>query len=316
VIPPHLEFKRLKRTVTVERVLAAEGLTATLNRRGNRLVGPCPLHGGDNPHAFVVDRDKNLWYCFTRCSTGGDVVDLVRRLGHRDYAETAHYLASLAAVPSANHAPPVKRSPSPPAGSFRPFTRRLPLDHAAPFLRDKGIRPATARRFEAGAYHGSGFCAGSVAVRLHDAAGRPLGYAARRLATEQARRHGKWKLPPRLPKSCLLYGLHRCASTLAATGVVLVECPWGVMRLAQLRVPAVALLGVHMTEHQRRLLAAAPRVVLLLDGDTAGREATRRIHGALAPITDVRDVYLPDGLDPDDLPDGQLLERIRPLFLP
>lgn len=76
-------FRLLKQRVTIDQVLAAEGVLEGLNRRGNRLVGCCPLHGGDNPRAFVVDLEKGTWYCFTRCGGGGDIVELVRRFGQR-----------------------------------------------------------------------------------------------------------------------------------------------------------------------------------------------------------------------------------------
>ncbi len=76
--PPFIAFSHLKRRVSIEAVLNAEGLATSLKRRGQRLVGPCPVHGGDNPQAFVVDLARDLWYCFTRCQGGGDVVELVR----------------------------------------------------------------------------------------------------------------------------------------------------------------------------------------------------------------------------------------------
>jgi hypothetical protein len=53
------------------------------------------VHGGDNPHAFVVDLTKDLWYCFTRRQGGGDVVELVRRMHRVGYRQCAHYLATL-----------------------------------------------------------------------------------------------------------------------------------------------------------------------------------------------------------------------------
>ncbi len=318
MIPSHLSFDRLKRSVTVQRVLAAEGLTRSLKRRGSRLVGPCPLHGGDNPNAFVVRLDKSLWYCFTRCDAGGDVVELVRRLRHGDYRDAARYLASLAAThvepECGSWGPGSAPSPSPSTGSFRPYTRRLHLDPSAAFLAAKGIHSATARSFAAGAYYGPGFCAGCVAVRLHDPDGHPLGYAARRLDAELAHRLGKWKLPPRLPKSSLLYGYHRSAEAFAERGGILVEGPWGVMRLAQLGLPAVALLGTHLSQQQRRLLTAAHRLLLMLDGDPAGRRATWRLREQLAAVTDVRHVNLPDAHDPDDLADDQLRACASPLF--
>jgi len=53
--PPVLTFSHLKRSVSIETVLNAEGLTTVLKQRGQQLVGPCPVHGGDNPHAFVLN---------------------------------------------------------------------------------------------------------------------------------------------------------------------------------------------------------------------------------------------------------------------
>jgi len=303
VIPPQLEFRRLKRTVSIARVLADKGWLSRMRTRGPSLVGPCPLHGGDNPGAFVVHREKNLWHCFTGCDAGGDVVELARRLQGGSYTAAALYLASLAPAPAAPAAPaPSLGQSMPRARSFRPFTKRLWLDPKAPFLRKKGIWPQTARSFDVGAFHGHGMLSGCIAVRLFDPRGQPLGYAGRRLDHEQAVIDGKWKFPYGLPRNTLLYGYHR-VPRLQKRGVVLVECPWGALRLHQLGIPAVALLGTHMSPRQRALLNEVPRVVLLMDGDEPGRSAARAISQRF-PVSVVVD--LPDGLDPDDLSDHEL----------
>lgn len=310
--PPHLDFRYLKQRVSIEQVLANNSVTEGFRRRGDRLVGPCPIHGGDNPRAFVADLERNTWFCFSRCGRGGDIVELVRLLGHPDYREAACYLASLVGQRSTLLPGPPQRSSTPQAG-FRPFTRRLPLDPGAPMLARKGIEPATARRFEAGTYHGRGFLRGCLGVRLHDSAGRPIGYAGRRLDEQQVRQFGKWKMARRLPKSRLLYSWHRVVRALPMT-LIVVEDPWSVMRLFQLGLPAVSLLGIHLSEHQRCLLSEVPHVILMLDGDEAGREATRRILRELGQYVTVAVVSLPDGLDPDDLSDDRLLALLRPLF--
>ena len=179
----------------------------------------------------------------------------------------------------------------------------------------KGIGAQTARHFEAGGYPGPGFLQGCVAIRLHDPHGRPLGYAGRRLDPVQARHAGKWKFPPGLPKRKLLYGFHRLPSPLPQ-GLAVVECPWGVMRLAQIGIPAVALLGIHLSRTQLQLLAQIPRLVLMLDGDPAGRAASAQIADILNPYTwtSVHRIDLPPGLDPDDLDDLELSRRLLPLL--
>ena len=329
MIATHLDFKLLKQTVSISQVLAAKGLTNHFKKRGDKLIGPCPIHGGDNPSAFVVSISKNLWYCFSGCRAGGDVVDFVRRLDRLSYRETALRLASLASLaslspPSAsashscrNTAPsdakphtdpqPRKEISSSRLQPFRPYTRRLFLDHDSPFLQHKGISKATARTFEAGAYHGLDFLQDCIGVRLHDPSGNPLGYLGRRLDHQQAMTYGRWKLPTLLPKRHILYGLHRVANLLRR-GLCIVECPWGVMRRHQLGVPVVA----HLSATQRQLLTNAAKIVILLDGDSTGRLASLQIKQALIDTTEVQLSDIPDGLDPDDLSDQQLKSLLSP----
>jgi len=306
MIPPHLDFRLLKRLVSIEQVLADQGLLAGLRCVGASLVGTCPLHGGDNPSAFVVHRARNLWRCFTVCRTGGDVVDLVLRLHDGGYHHAALYLARLAGSRASSPSAIAPLVATPPVRPFRPFTRSLPLDPNVSFLADKGILPQTALRFEVGAFYGRGMLADCVAVRLHDPEGQPMGYAGRRLDGAD-RQRGKWVFPPALPRSRLLYGYHRIYTDQRRWGLVVVECPWGVLRLAQLAIPAVALLGTQLSEPQRALLLTLPRVILLLDGDQAGSKAALEIRERL-PRVDI--VELPDGSDPDDLSDRDLAQSL------
>jgi DNA primase len=312
MIPPHLRFSRLKRLVTIEQVLAHRGLLGRMRRHRDSLSGPCPIHCGDNRRAFVVSRSRNLWRCFTRCDAGGDIIELVRQLDQCSYLQVADYLSSLAGEP---HQPLSSGErihlPSRP---FVPFRRRLPLDPEADFLRQKGIRPQTARRFETGLYRGRGFLQNAIGVRLHDPNGDPLGYAARRLDPQQIRHYGKWKFPPRLPKNRLLYNFHR-VRPLNPDVAVLVECPWAVMRLDQIGIPAVALLGIHLSSEQRQLLLPTPRLIVMMDADPAGKTAASRICQCMCTHPNLSVASISDGLDPDDLTDEQLQAALQPFLL-
>lgn len=302
MIPPHLDFKILKRRVSFEQVLTDKALLGQLRRRTGRLVGPCPLHRGDNPNAFVIDLQKNLWRCFTGCDAGGDVVEFLRRLDGKTYRQTAEYLARLARVLP----PSVPPEPETPLKSFRPFLHRLRLQTDVNFLWKKGILPETARRFEAGLYRNQGFLKGCIGVRLHNPAGSPLGYAGRRLDPQLAARFGKWKFPPRLPRNQLLFNFHRIRSKLPTSTLVLTECPWSVMRLHQIDVPAVAMLGIHLSGPQEQLLRSASRVVFLFDGDSAGSKAAAKLKPRIESFAEVAIACVPHGLDPDDLSDHKL----------
>ena len=309
MIPRHLDFRHLKRIVSIEKVLASKGLLDRLERRGDRWVGPCPIHCGDNPHAFTIHRQRNIWKCFTRCDAGGDVVELTRRLEGGSYKAAASCLADLAqaTAPHRHARPPMDSRPS----TFHPFTRELPLDPDDRFLAHKGIRPTIARHYQVGAFHGRGMLARCIAVRLFDLEGVPIGYAGRHLDPHTAKTRGKWKLPSGLPRNSLLYGYHHTVHHLNR-GVVLVEGPWGVLRLAQLGIPAIALLGAHLSPKQQSLLHDLPRVVLLMDGDETGRSAAKKIRQRLP---NSRVVDLPEGQDPDDLTNQELVEVGHHLFL-
>ena len=189
---------------------------------------------------------------------------------------------------------------------FTAFTRTLRLEPRSAWLQAKGIEEDTARRWEVGAWVGGGMLSGCVAVRLHDPQGHPLGYAGRRLDPASAAARGKWVFPPRLPKSSLLYGMHR----VHGRRVVVTECPWGVLRLAQLGIDAVGLLGVGLSGLQREHFACFDQVIALMDGDAAGRAASRSLARTLGAAV----VELPDGMDPDDLGDAELSEKLLPFL--
>lgn len=311
-----MDFNLIKRRISIAAVLENKGYLSSLRKRGGDLVGPCPVHGGDNPNAFVVNLDKNLWYCFTGCQSGGDVIELVRRLDRLSYAETARYLARLdrnSADRSVNdwetdlsHPLKSKQTVQP---LFKPYLKQLRVQPDTPFLVKKGILPTTASLFEAGAYHGRGMLAGCIAVRVHDCAGHALGYAGRRLDPLQIDAYGKWVFPKGLPKKRILYNYHRLSSRWVHP-LVVVECPWGVMRLAQLGIPAVALLGVTLSRQQVEYLRNRSKIVLLLDGDTAGQRASKTITKQLKQYSiNTSCVFLPSEIDPDDL-DNKALQNL------
>lgn len=304
-----LQFDTLKKTVPIPAVLDDKGLLDTFTRLGDRLVGPCPIHGGDNPNAFVVSLNKNLWYCFTGCN-GGDLIDLVRRLDGKNFQQTLHYLRTLAGSRQSRFPLP-QTSPKP----FTPFRRKLPLDHCFPWLQQKKITPATAALFDVGAYHGKGFLADSIGIRLHDLHAHPIGYLARRLRPAVIKKYGKYQFPPNFPKSTTLYNYHRIARPLP-NRMVITECPWGVMRLHQLNIPAVALLGIQLAESQCDLLAHVKNIVLMLDGDDAGMKATRRLKMELQSRGNntIHSICLSAGADPDDLTDHELRAELSPFF--
>lgn len=289
-------------------MLDTYNLSSLLKQRGEMLIGPCPIHGGDNLTAFRVNLTRGIWNCFTACG-GGDTVDLlcqIEKCSKTVAAKILRRMIKTSAIPKSaevesNHHVTAKNL-------FRPFRRTIPLNPTAPFLQqNKAITVETAKRFEAGLPDPkSSFLQGTIAVRLHDMQGHPLGYCGRRLHPETIFTWGKWRFPKNFPKGKMLYNAHRALAA-RHRGLVLVECPWAAMRLTQAGISSVvALLGTTLTQNQLDWIRQAPAVVLLLDGDQAGRSAARKIARLLKPHTSIIIHNLLPDQEPEDLSDQDL----------
>ena len=102
------EIKRLKREVSIERLVEARGVK--LKRHGADLVGLCPFHEDHSP-SLVVSPEKNLWNCLGACGKGGSVIDWVMRAEGVSFRHAVELLKQehlpLAARPAG---PPPKKS--------------------------------------------------------------------------------------------------------------------------------------------------------------------------------------------------------------
>jgi DNA primase len=310
---PDYSFRYLKAKVGIGAILSHYRLDLHLKRHGDQLFGPCPLHGGDNKTAFRVNLGRGLWRCFTACG-GGDQVDLIRKIEHCSYGEAARHLHRIA---TASQKTLRAISPSIPLSeqAFTPFTQSLALKPRCHFLQNiKKILPSTAARFEAGTCRSSNFLKNMVAVRLHDINGNPLGYCGRRLDPNEVSRFGKWRFPKNFPKARILYNAHR-AHRFQNQGIVIVECPWAVMRIAQAGFPhAVALLGTSLSQVQINWLSNAKFILLMLDGDPAGHTAAATIANNLGVAIKLLQYRLPENMEPEDLPEPYLRSLLRLYF--
>lgn len=308
-----IPLKDLKKQVGIGQMLEAYNLCGRLKHHGDQLIGPCPLHRGDNPTAFRVHLARGIWNCFTACG-GGDIVELICRIEKCSKACAAHILRRMVTTTALSM--PLGTDSHPHGAttktSFPPFRRPIPLNPRVPFLQDKkGITVKTATRFQCGLPDPkSTFLRGTVAVRLHDVHSNPIGYCGRRLDPLAISHRGKWRFPTHFPKGQMLYNAHRALAA-RHRGIVLVECPWATMRLTQAGIPGVvALLGTTISKTQLAWLARAPAVLLLMDGDQAGSTAARTIAKTLCRLTMVRIHELPPEQEPEDLSDDDLASLV------
>jgi DNA primase len=99
-----------------------------------------------------------------------------------------------------------------------------------------------------------------------------------------------------------LFNLHRAAAAAQPT-VVVVEGFFDCLKVHQAgTAPVVALMGtVLYPSQQRALLEHFQSVILMLDGDAAGRHATATIAAQLQPHVSVHVIHLPELVQPDQL---------------
>jgi len=121
-------FAQVRQAITLSSyVETVVGARLRNSGRPGRFAGPCPVHGGDNPTAFTIDDEKGLWYCFTRCQTGGDIFSLWCALNPSGTKKDA--LVALADV--AGVTLPERNRPTRPDDLFRVMSKAARLFHDA-----------------------------------------------------------------------------------------------------------------------------------------------------------------------------------------
>lgn len=295
-----MEMDELKQRLSIEEVLNYYGI-ANLKKSGNSLHGSCPIHRGDNPGAFNVSLDKNLWNCFTHCG-GGPVIDLIMKIEN-----ISLYEAILRAEQMIGGCK-VKKKESIRAETVKknkPLEFRLTLDPAHPYLKKRGIKFETAKYFGIG-YCNYGILKGRIAIPIYDEKARLVAYCGRAINDEKLR----YKFPKGFRKNLVLYNYHNVKDT-KEKEIVVVEGYFDLYRVYQAGYACVAIMGGSISEVQEQLLVSLnKKLVLMFDGDKAGRKATKKAIGLLKGKVDFRVLHLRNDIQPDDLTEAQIKDLL------
>ena len=73
------------------------GYVSDLKKSGRAYKALCPFHNERTP-SFTVDPERGRWHCFGACSTGGDVIEFVRRIERVEFPEALRICAQRAGV--------------------------------------------------------------------------------------------------------------------------------------------------------------------------------------------------------------------------
>jgi DNA primase len=305
-----LDFQQIKRAIPLGAVLRHYGWRC-VRRHGGRLQGRCPIHRGQRADAFHVDLRQNGFHCFA-CQAHGDVLSLVAAMERCSLRQAALWLAERFGVESpgcgGGGSPPEPQRIREKETARAPlrFTLR-PVDSRHAYLKQRGIGAETAAAFGAGYYAGPGGLAGRLVIPVHDAGGQRVAYAGRAITGQTP----KYKLPAGFPKSQVLFNLHRAVAH-GARCVIVVEGFFGCMKVHQAGQPSVvALMGCCLSAAQEDLLVRHfERVVLMLDGDPAGRQASHSIAARLMKRCRLDVVWLSDGQQPDRMSSEEIQQAL------
>lgn len=304
-MPPWIDFRDIRARISLEDVLIRYYRLTSFVRHGTRLVGPCPVHGGDSPRAFHAELERNLWHCFTKCQGGGNQLDFVAKKECISVREAALRLDEFFRGVDT----PTPSPPSPPAQTATAaapernpvLDLNLRLHHDHPHLLvDRKLTLPTAEHFGVG-WCPKGMLRGMIAIPIHDGEGNLVAYAGRRLRPQDIREKGKYKLPTGFRKELVLYNEHRGRSV-STTKVVVVEGFFSVMHLREAGIGnVVATMGCEVSTYQVERLAAFEHVLVLFDGDDAGQAGAAALAAALRSRVQVSVATLPPGTKPDHL---------------
>lgn len=299
-----VEFSAVKQAVRLEAVLRHYQVPG-VRRRRDQGEGRCPIHGGERDDSFRASLSQNVFHCFS-CQAQGNVLDFVAGMEKCSIREAAcrlqRWFGVGASAESVQPIPPGRRKVElvrEKEGCHPPLRFALTgVDHGHGYLQQRGIDRATAAEFGVGFYGGPGLMSGRIVIPIRNAQGEIAAYAGRAVDG----RLPKYKLPAGFRKGSELFNLHRASATGSKT-VIVVEGYFDCLRVHQAGIPfVVALMGTALSASQGRVLTGRfERVVLLLDGDAAGRAGTRAISTQLSRKCKVAVANVPDGEQPDQL---------------
>lgn len=334
---PWIDLRALKSQVAIRDVLARYGFLDRLTeKKPGVLTGACPVHGGSNTTSFVVDTNAvpNKWNCFSGCKLNqgeGNVLGLVMRLESCSVREAAEKLCEWFGIEHSRNgntgtgenlanASQKSRAVAASSQSSRqdrdmvanpPLARPLQnLNAGHPYLVERRLTVPTIKHFGIG-HCVRGIMRGRIAIPIENERSELVAYAGRAVADDLAQEKGKYRLPDGFKKSHVVYNLNRAAEH-AGNGLVVVEGFFGAMHVHQAGFEnVVALMGSTLADEQAELLVDnAERLVLMFDGDDAGKEGERSCYRVLRTRTFLKSVHLADGEQPDALSSDQICELL------
>jgi DNA primase len=254
----------------VRRVLEGSGLNIYSELESDFVIF-CPFHANFRTPAAEVNKESGLFFCFS-CQESVDLIALVMHQTGRSYFESVRFIKSKeAASVDLENEISKKINSAPDYVLFdellvkRLHTQAMDSDKAIRYFLGRGISKDSVAKFSLGYSDKNDM----VTIPMHSPDGMLVGFVARSIEGKQ------FKNTPNMPKSKILFNLHRVKSSRV---VYVVESSFDAIRLDQVGFPAVATLGANVSKKQLDLLQQYFNdVVVIADNDEAGGGMSSRI---------------------------------------
>lgn len=276
----------------------------------NQAVACCPLHDDRTP-SLSISGDVGLWYCHG-CQRGGNLVQLVALMHVISDDDAARSILSWAGHDGDAELAKLQRRATALADAVA-SCRQNPIPREA----QREIHTTTFYRARVGfgAFAGGAVisdhadinyaCRGRVTFPITNTMNEIVAISGRGLGDATP----KYVLTRAFDKANSWFRVPPTAEEMSITATVVVEGQYDALRVAYhvwagANIEVVALCGCSMSDKIAAVLAKrSGPIILMLDGDVAGRAGTAKAWRALraAGLPDARNrvVHLPDGYDPD-----------------
>ncbi len=308
-----------------------------LVQKGKNYFGVCPFHNDTNP-SLSVSREKQIYKCFS-CGASGNVYTFLMDYDHIDFPTALSILGRKAGVDVADNSVGLKTSKYSKYYEIYNFASKYFQNNlntpsgsrARAYLNNRGIDDETIKEFEIGLslsekdaltkifkdkeYNlvelenigliadGHDMYINRIMFPLYDPSGNAVGFSGRIYDDSKDNKYVNTKETVIFKKGQCLYNYHQAKDhARKERHVILVEGFMDVIRLSTIGYKnVVALMGTAMTSEQVSLLKKlSPNVLLMLDGDNAGQNASLSIGEMLEKENvNVKVALLKDDDDPD-----------------
>jgi DNA primase len=240
----------------------------------------CPFHANHRTPAGEVHKSNGTFFCFS-CHKIADLVELIMHTSGRTYFEAVRYIKTKEQETSLELDIEKKLFVKPEYTQYDELTikrlnnQALESPRAMRYFLGRLITEDSVKKF------GLGFSEKQdmVTIPVSSPDGMTVGFVGRSIEGKE------FKNTPGLPKSKILFNLHRIKS---ADRVYVVESSFDAIRLDQCGFPAVATLGSNVSNIQIELLQKYfNNIIVVADNDEAGGNMKNKIVDKLGPRVSV-----------------------------